>query len=165
MSLVSIARFQIESAARRLEVKPGLFMDHKDFSSGYQESTQGQWTLSSDLVFWIWTFHMRIVFRQDVTRPIDFRLDSAPSVPLSGVRHQGSIWLNGLQSNLIASSCSRTGLQFMDTNYAFHWTLSAGPQWLPRISLFCSIDTFQHRQYMMLYQLVFLRILRLMDWT
>lgn len=67
MSLVSIARFQIESAARRLEVKPGLFMGHKDFSSGYQESTQGQWTLSSDLVFWIWTFHMRIVFRQDIT--------------------------------------------------------------------------------------------------
>lgn len=37
MRLVSIARFQIESAALRLEVKPGLFMDHKDFSSGYQE--------------------------------------------------------------------------------------------------------------------------------
>jgi hypothetical protein len=51
MRLVSIARFQIESAALRLEVKPGLFMDYKDFSSGYQESTQGQWTFSSGLVF------------------------------------------------------------------------------------------------------------------
>lgn len=75
MRLVSIARFQIESAALRLEVKPGLFMDYKDFSSGYQESTQGQWTFSSGLVFWIWTFHMRMVFRQDFTRPMEFRLD------------------------------------------------------------------------------------------
>lgn len=75
MRLVSIARFQIESAALRLGVKPGLFMDYKDFSSGYQESTQGQWTFSSGLVFWIWTFHMRMVFRQDFTRPMEFRLD------------------------------------------------------------------------------------------
>src|SRR6478752_3360434 len=85
---------------------------------------------------------------------------SAPSVPLSGVRHQGSIWLNGLQSNLIASSCSRTGLPFMDTNYAFHWTF-----FLPDHNGYrgsrCSAQStleFQHRQYM-LYQLVFLRIL------
>lgn len=127
MSPVSIARFQIESAALRPDVKPGLFMDHKDFSSGYQESTQGQWTFSSDSRFLDMDLG-RMVFRQDITRPMELRLDSAPSVPLSGVRHQGSIWLDGLQSNSIASSCSRTGLPFMDTNYAFHWTfLLPGP--------------------------------------
>lgn len=67
MSPVSIARFKLNQQLFAWEVKPGLFMDHKDFSSGYQESTQGQWTFSSDLVFWILIFHKRMVFRQDIT--------------------------------------------------------------------------------------------------
>jgi hypothetical protein len=133
---VSIAFSNLKTpASRYARISPLDFHGTpKDFSVSFKDSTLG--LVDSTGPFSGWIFHTRTFLSTGMNTTHGIAWTSAPSVPLCGVRLQGSIWLKGLA---IQFDCI-LGAAALDIR---HWTSVNGHPSFPLLFLFAgyTMDT------------------------